>query len=162
MFVWSQVDALRADFPETAARLGDDEFFELARRYLLAQPSGDPDIGQLGRGFAEFAHDAHAALEWARAEVFLEAEVPRMTPEEFAQRLAVRIVPSLRLAGDVAVWRAPGGFDRHEIRLPEDERRALQLALDGAPFDAICASFGDALRAYETLQSWLAEGWIAR
>ena len=126
MFVWRQVDALRADFPETAARLGEDAFFDLAKRYVLAHPSEDPDLGRLGRHFAEFSGEPGAALEWARCEVFLEAEVARMRPEEFAQRLIVRIAPALRLVGSTVVWRAPGGFETHEVELPEDETRALR------------------------------------
>ena len=161
MFLFRQVDVLRADFPETAARLGEEKFFELARRYLLAHPSDDPDIGRIGRGFAEFSGEPGAALEWARSEVFLEEEVPRMAPGEFAQRLSVRIAPALRLVGDTAVWRTPGAYDVSEVKLPEDEQRALRLALDGATFEEICAAFGEPARAYEALQSWLAEGWIA-
>jgi hypothetical protein len=46
--------------------------------------------------------------------------------------------------------------------LPDDELRALELAMAGAPFDEICATFGEPARAFEALQSWLAEGWIAR
>lgn len=162
MFVWRQVDALREDFPETAAKLGDGAFFELARRYVLEHPSEDPDLGRLGRKFAEFSGEPGAALEWARAEVFLEAEAPRMEPAAFAQALSVRIVPALRLVGSTVVWRAPGGFELHEVEVPEDEARALGLALSGASFEDVCAAFGEPSRAYEALQSWLAEGWIAR
>lgn len=160
MFVWRQVDALRADFPETAGRLGDEAFFALAKRYVLAHPSEDPDLGRLGRHFAEFSGEPGAALEWARSEVFLEAEVPRMTAANFAQRLTVRIVPALRLVGNTVVWRAPGGFETHEVELPEDETRALRRALAGASFEEICAVFADAAAAFEALQSWIAEGWL--
>jgi len=162
MFLWRQVDALRSDFPQLAAKLGDDAFFALAKRYLLAHPSEDPDLGRLGRYFAQFCGDELAALEWARSEVFLEAEVPRMEPAEFAQRLSVRIAPALRIAGRTVVWRTPGGFELNEVDLPDDELRALELAMAGAPFDEICATFGEPARAFEGLQSWLAEGWIAR
>jgi len=161
MFVWRQVDALREDFPETAARLGDDAFFDLAKRYVLANPSDDPDLGRIGRRFAEFSGEPSAALEWARSEVFLESEVARMTASEFAQRLEVRIVPALRLVGGTVVWREQGGFELSEVDLPDEEKRALQLALKGAPFDEICSAFGDAHRAFEALQSWIAEGWLA-
>ena len=162
MFVWRQVDALREDFPETAARLGDEKFFELARRYVLEHPSEDPDLGRLGRKFAEFSGEPGAALEWARAEVFLEKEVPRMEAAEFAGTLAVRIVPALRLVGNAVVWREPGGFALHEVELEDREARALKLALAGAPFEEVCAAFDEPARAFEALQSWLAEGWIAR
>lgn len=161
MFLWRQVDALREDFPETAARLGDEAFFALAKRYVLAHPSEDPDLGRIGHRFAEFSGEPLAALEWARSEVFLEAEVARMTAPEFAQKLAVRIVPALRLVGSTVVWREPGGFEISEVDLPDEERRALQLALKGAPFDEVCSAFGDPRRAFEALQSWIAEGWLA-
>jgi hypothetical protein len=162
MFVFRQVDALREDFPETAARLGEEKFFELGKRYLLAHPSEDPDLGRIGRRFAEFSGEPGAALEWARSEVFLEAEVPRMEREEFARRLSVRIVPALRLVEETAVWRTPGGFEINEVRLPAEEARALRLAMEGASFEEVCAAFGEPAPAFEALQSWLAEGWIAR
>lgn len=162
MFLLRQVDVLRTDFPELAAKLGDEAFFALARRYVLAHPSEDPDLGRLGRAFAGFCGDPLAALEWARCEVFLEAEVLRMRPEEFAQRLEVRIAPALRLAGQTVVWRTPGDFTTNEVDLPDDELRALRLALAGASFEEICGAFGEPARAFEALQSWLAEGWLAR
>ena len=176
MFLLRQVDVLRADFPELAEKLGDEAFFALAKSYVLAHPSEDPDLARLGRAFAQFCGDPLAALEWARCEVFLEAEVPRLLPEEFAQRLAagvppsVRIAPALRLAGDAGgdegshtvVWRTPGDFTLNEVDLPDDELRALRLALGGAPFEEICGAFDEPARAFEALQSWLAEGWLAR
>ena len=162
MFLLRQVDALRADFPELLAKLGDEAFFALAKRYVLAHPSEDADLGRLGRAFAQFCGDPLAALEWARCEVFLEAEVPRLLPEEFAQRLTVRIAPALRIAGETVVWRTPDGFTLNEVDLPDDELRALRLALGGASFEEICGAFDEPARAFEALQSWLAEGWMAR
>ena len=168
MFLLRQVDVLRADFPELAAKLGDEAFLALAKGYVLAHPSDDPDLGRLGRAFAQFCGDPLAALEWARCEVFLEAEVPRLSPEEYAQRLApgsppaVRIAPALRIAGNTVVWRTPGDFTLSEVEVPADELRALRLALEGAPFEEICGAFDEPARAFEALQSWLAEGWMAR
>src|SRR4051812_9500742 len=151
MYFCRQIDALREDFPETAAR---PDFEELARQYILDHPSEDPDLGRLGRLFG-------TALERARNDVFLEAEVSRMKPDEFAQRLTVRIVPALRLVDRTVVWRAPGGYELHEVDLPDEEARALKLAIDGGTFEQVCACFDDAPAAFEALQSWLAEGWIA-
>lgn len=171
MFLLRQVDVLRADFPELAGKLGDEAFFALAKRYVLAHPSEDPDLARLGRAFAQFCGDPLAALEWARCEVFLESEAPRLSPEEFAQRLAaggvpvVRVAPALRIAGGgsrTVVWRTPGDFTLNEVDLPDDELRALRLALGGAPFEEICGAFDEPARAFEALQSWLAEGWLAR
>ena len=59
------------------------------------------------------------------------------------------------------VWRGHGGYEVHEVKLPADEARALQLAIDGADFAAVCGAFGDPARAFTALQSWIAEGWIA-
>jgi hypothetical protein len=164
MFVWRQVDALRADFPQTAARLGDDAFFALARNYFFSFPSEDPDLGRLGRGFAAFCPEGVrdlAALEWARSEVFLEADAVPMPAADFAQRLQTRIVPALRLVGRTAVWRPHGAFEVSEVTLDADEARALALAMSGASFVEVCGAFGEPARAYQALQSWIAEGWIA-
>jgi len=54
MFVDRQVDALRETFPKVLGALGDEEFHRIAARYVDAHPSEHPDIGQLGRKFAEF------------------------------------------------------------------------------------------------------------
>jgi hypothetical protein len=162
MFVYRQVEALRSDFPETAAKVGDEAFFALADRYLRAHPSEHPDLGRLGRRFAAFCPEevrALAELEWARAEVFLEADAPAASEEDFARTLRVRIIPALRLASRTAVWRK--GFDVHEVELDAAEARALELALGGAGFVEICGAFPDAETAYAALRSWIAEGWLA-
>jgi len=162
MFISRQVEALRTDFPETAERLGDEAFFALVERYVRAHPSEHPDLGRLGRSFAAFCPEEVrelAALEWARAEVFLEAEAEAITAEEFARTLEVRIIPALRLAFRTAVWRK--GFEVHEVELDAEEALALALALSGASFAEICGAFADAETAYAALQSWIAEGWLA-
>jgi hypothetical protein len=162
MFLYRQVDALRTDFPGTAARLGDEAFFALVERYVRAHPSEHPDLGRLGRHFAAFCPEEVrelAALEWARAEVFLEAEAPPIEAEEFARTLQIRIVPALRLVSRTAVWRK--GFEVQEVELDAEEARALGLALSGASFAEICGAFPDAQAAYAALQSWIAEGWVA-
>lgn len=163
MFICRQVDALRADFPETAAALEKEKkFFFISRAYVLAHPSDDPDLGRLGRKFAEFLESDLAALEWARSEVFLERDAEPVTAEEFAQTLSISVMPALRLAGRTAVWRAHGTFEVSEVELDEAEASALRKALDGASFEEVCAAFGDPAAAFAALQSWIAEGWIAR
>ena len=159
MFLLRQVDALRADFPETAAAL-DEKFLLVARDYVLTHASEDPDLGRLGRKFAEFLDSPRAAVEWARSEVFLEAEAEPLTAEQFARDLRVRIIPALRLVGRTAVWRPHGTFEVSEVELEPLEAAALRKALDGAPFEDICATFGDPHAAFEALQSWIAEGWL--
>jgi hypothetical protein len=166
MFVWRQVDALREDFPEVAARLGEDRFFRLARAYVLAHPSEHPDLGRLGRHFAAFCPEDLrdlAAVEWARSEVFLEAdraplETLALDPDRFAQA-RLRLIAALRLSGNTAVWRA--GFEVFDVQLEAVEAQALRLALEGEPLGEICGAFGEPALAFEALQSWLAEGWIA-
>ena len=129
-----------------------------------------------------------AKLEWARGEVFEAAEAAPLSPEEFA-RLAqdadtfmnrrLQLIPALRLlelehdvgqlwdesaktAGPrqirVVVWRS--GFDVFHVQVDADEARAVQVAADGAAVGEICGVFGDAARAADVLQGWLAEGWI--
>ncbi len=167
MFLFRQVDALRADFPQVAERLGDGRFFEVVRAYVREHPSEHPDLGQLGRHFPAFLAksnpDAHgvvdlARLEWARSEVFLEAEATPIGTEEFARTLRIHLVPALRLVGRTAVWRK--GFEVQETGLAAEEARALELALEGASFEEICGAFGDPALAFEGLQSWIGEGWL--
>src|SRR5882762_3668806 len=110
MFVDRQVDALRETFPKVLAALGDEEFHRVAARYVDAHPSEHPDIGQLGRKFAEFLERRDlsdlARLEWARGEVFEAAMAESLSPERFATlaqdavafaRYPIRLIPALRL-----------------------------------------------------------------
>jgi hypothetical protein len=168
MFLFRQVDALRTDFPDTAKQLGDSAFLEAARGYLREHPSEHPDLGRLGYRFAAFLKEKDgappgvgdlAALEWARSEVFVEAEAEPIGPEEFARSLEVRLVPALRLVGRTAVWRR--GFEVQEAELSPEEARALERALEGASFEEICAAFGDPTSAFEALQTWIGEGWLS-
>jgi len=100
-----------------------------------------------------------AALEWARSEVFVEAEAEPIGPEEFARSLEVRLVPALRLVGRTAVWRR--GFEVQEAELSPEEARALECALEGGSFEEICGAFGDPTSAFEALQTWIGEGWLS-
>ena len=168
MFLFRQVDALRADFPQVAERLGDGRFFELVRAYVREHPSEHPDLGQLGRHFPAFLAKGNpdaagtfnlARLEWARCEVFLEAEAAPIGVDEFARTLRIQLVPALRLVGRTAVWRK--GFEVQEIELSALEARALELALSGASFEQVCGAFGDPALAFEALQGWIGEGWLA-
>jgi hypothetical protein len=170
MYVFRQVDALREDFPLLVKKLGDEAFFQLAEKYVLAHPSEDPDLGRLGRRFAGFCPEELrelAALEWARSEVFVEADAASISPEQFAAAVdedafahaRVKIIPALRLIGATVVWRA--GFEVFDVELAPEEAKALRLALDGEPLGEICGAFGESQAAFAALQSWLAEGWIA-
>jgi hypothetical protein len=170
MVLTRQMEALRADFPETLAALGEEAFSQLTRDYARTLPSTEADIGRLGLGFVAFCPPEArrlAAVEWARTEVFVEAEAAPLSPEAFqaavdprtfAER-RLRLIPALRLAGSTAVWRT--GFDVHELTLSAAETRALWLALDGATIAEVCASFELTDEAFAALQSWVAEGWVA-
>jgi hypothetical protein len=110
MFVDRQVDALRETFPKVVTALGDEAFYAVAAKYVLAHPSEHPDLGQLGRRFADFLQRADlgdlARLEWAHGEVF-EAEAGKsLSAEDFAalaqdpaafMRQEVRLIPALKL-----------------------------------------------------------------
>jgi hypothetical protein len=127
MYLWRLVDALREDYPKLATLLGDERFYALAEAYVREHPPAHHDLSRLGVNLAAFLR-AHpdpgrpdladlAALEWARSEVFFEAEVvparqdalAALSPAEFlAARL--RLVPALRVLAvehdAVGRWRA--------------------------------------------------------
>ena len=128
MFLHRQVDALRETFPKVVVALGDEAFFATAEKYLRAHPSEHPDLGQLGRRFADFLERGDlrdlARLEWARAAVFEAPPATSMSLEGFAalaqdpvafMHHRVRFIPALRLLAlenDIApLWdeTAPAG-----------------------------------------------------
>ncbi|HJZ87256.1 MAG TPA: DNA-binding domain-containing protein [Polyangia bacterium] len=63
----------------------------------------------------------------------------------------------------VAVWRQ--GFEVYHAALAPEEAEALRRARAGAPLHEICAPFAEhvepAQAAFEALQSWCADGWVA-
>src|SRR5215813_4494003 len=54
MYFWRLVDALREDFPNLSALLGEDAFTKLVEGYVRAYPSEHPSLGRLGRKMALF------------------------------------------------------------------------------------------------------------
>jgi hypothetical protein len=128
MYFWRQVEALKEDFPKLAALLGADGFAHLVDAYVHTYPSVHPSLGRLGCQLARFLAEHRsengrpdladlAALEWARAEVFVELDAPsapasifsELAPEQFA---AARfcLVPAVRVLSfehdAMALWRA--------------------------------------------------------
>lgn len=127
MYRWRLADAIRADFPKLAHLL-DDEFLPICWEYLRHHPSEDPDIGRIGRCLPQFLKQRQAgnlrsdlgdlaALEWARCEVFREADalavdrsqLTSISPQAFVL-LRLSFVPALRVLDfehDVAsLWAA--------------------------------------------------------
>jgi hypothetical protein len=114
MFIWRQIDALRDDFPKLALLLGDRCFYAMAEDYLKAHPSRHASLSELGGELAGFLPRWRgdgaradladlAALEWARAKVFEEANVEAAPPErlrtfsaEVFPRVRLHFVPALR------------------------------------------------------------------
>jgi hypothetical protein len=132
MWLWRQVEALRADFPALSALAGDEGSFRLFEAYLRAHPSEDPDIGRLGRALAAFlaARPALlprpdladlAALEWARQEAFFAAPGEPLGREALAA-IPPDAFPSLRL-GFVASLRL--------LRLGHDVAGPFAAAVEG-------------------------------
>src|SRR5437763_1002781 len=78
------VAALREDFPLVEKLLGAEGFSALASSYAAAYPSDHFSLGRFGRAFDTFLRERPArwrrdladlaALEWARAEVFVERD----------------------------------------------------------------------------------------
>ncbi len=108
-------DCLAEDFPTLLARLGDARFHNLTTDYLLAHPPGHFSLRELGRALPGFLADHPLArqlpilaelarLEWARVDVFDEADAAPLTREEILERGAseperfrLTLVPASRL-----------------------------------------------------------------
>ena len=126
MYFFRLRDALAEDFPKLLAVLGGARFHNLITDYLLACPSTSWTLRELGRRLPRFLDDHALAaelpyvadlarLEWARLDVFDEADAEPLTRDAIAalgpERLAtfgLGLIPALRilvLAHDaLAVW----------------------------------------------------------
>jgi len=130
-----------------------------------------------------------ARLEWARGEAFESAFADSLPAERFVSltqdpvafmKHRATLIPGLRMLeldhdveplwnetaataapqpSRLVIWR--NGFEVFHVAVEPDESRAVRLALASAPLGDICGAFADPLRAFETLQSWVTEGWIA-
>jgi hypothetical protein len=190
MFIWRQIDALRDDYPKLALLLGDDRFYAMAEEYLRAHPSRHASLSESGGEMPDFLREWAgegaradladlAALEWARAKVFEEANVEPAPPGSLRARAAdlpqlrLRFVPALRalrLAHDFeALWQAleDGGtppppshrgrvlaiwrkeFEVLHAPIEDDEARALELARAGEPLGVVCEAFAERHDAVE-------------
>ena len=121
-------EALDAQFPRLARRLGPAAFGELACAYIADEPSRHPSLRFLGARLPGWlaarrpeapALVGLAALEWARADVFdlldertlTLAEARALPPERLAE-LPLRLIAAHRLVtaprGTAAGWSAAG------------------------------------------------------
>jgi hypothetical protein len=115
MYFFRILEVLREQFPKLAAALGEAPFHDLVTGYLVAHPSANPSLRDVGRalpgfvaGHAEAAARPFladlAALEWARLDVFDRADAAPVSrealaglpPEGFAA-LALTLIPALEI-----------------------------------------------------------------
>ncbi|MGV3620887.1 MAG: DUF692 family multinuclear iron-containing protein [Archangium sp.] len=180
-------DVLRATFPACHSALGD-EAFDLAVAALLKKgPSTSPSIDAIGEHLAaELASPWNdvAALEWARAQSFTAPDAPTV---DFAAlqshdasewpslelhahpslrtlslstdpRPALRNEPPVPTPTHLITWRS--GFEVFHAAISPEEHAALTRM--GATLPELLEPFGDdAATAFETLQSWFAEGLVS-
>lgn len=130
-------DCLAEDFPVLVARLGEARFHNLVTDYLLAHPSTHFSLRELGRALPDFL-DSHALerdfpaltdlarLEWARADVFDDADAAPLSREEVLELGAAEpeesgltLIPAARLlrldASVLPLWkRLDAGEDAAE------------------------------------------------
>jgi hypothetical protein len=108
-------DCLAEDFPMLMARLGTARFHNLVTDYLLAHPPNHFSLRELGRALPDFlaSHALERAfpaladlarLEWARVDVFDDADAVPLSREEILQRGAAEpesfglsLIPAARL-----------------------------------------------------------------
>jgi len=128
MYFYRLRDCLAEDYPNLARWLGPQRFHNLVTDYLLAHPSRHPSLRELGRALPAFLASTPpgeafarasglATLEWARVDVFDEADAAPLGRDALLARAGadpegcrVALVPALRLlrleGGVLALWRA--------------------------------------------------------
>jgi hypothetical protein len=170
-------DVLRDAFPLVRKAAGDETFDALVADFLREHPSTNPSLDRLGApfpGFLKLASPEHAqtaALEWQRAESFIAPDGPSATfadlqayPSETWGELFLTAHPSVRVSGENVSWR--NGFQVFHSGVKEAEATALRALVAGAPLPEVLAPFEDlddgGVAAFEALQSWFAEGMVAR
>jgi len=113
MYLARQLDVLRDDFPVLATVLGDEAFEALGNAYVRTHPSIHHSLARVGARLPAYVKSLDlaradladlAALEWARAEVYEEADAEAATPADLRALLTddgfadavLRVVPALR------------------------------------------------------------------
>jgi hypothetical protein len=143
-------DCLAEDFPVLMARLEGARFHNLVTDYLLAHPSTDFSLRELGRALPDFlaSHALErefpaladlARLEWARVDVFDEADATPLSREEVLERgaseperLGLALIPAARLlcldASVLPLWKRLDAGERvAEDAAPRGERCAVRV-----------------------------------
>lgn len=198
MYFYRLRDSLAEDFPKVAARIGAAHFHNLVTDYLLAHPSRHFSLRELGRALPGFlrTHPLErsfpaladlARLEWARIDVFDDADAAPLTRQRLLaegasapETFALGLIPSARLLrldacalahwkGDAAepgettgvrVWRK--GFGVHHRSTETDEEECLQrMASEGATLAQLGGMLGDAQRFASLLELWARDGLLA-
>ena len=143
-------DCLAEDFPVLVARLGDARFHNLVTDYLLAHPSTHFSLRELGRALPDFL-DSHALerdfpaltdlarLEWARADVFDDADAAPLSREEVLELGAAEpeesgltLIPAARLlrldASVLPLWKQfDAGEEANSAAGPRGETSAVRV-----------------------------------
>ncbi|HEY6876966.1 MAG TPA: DNA-binding domain-containing protein [Polyangiales bacterium] len=166
MYFYRLRDNLALDFPVLADVLGPARFHNLITDYLLAHPSQDPNVRNVGRALPAFLSgwlSDLAALEWARLDVYDRADQPVLRDlhgharEGFAG-LTLRSIRAHTLVPvqyEVeAVWRTRAGeaarrphvilvwrkdSEVHHRPLDADERELWPALNAGVSFAELCA-----------------------
>ena len=198
MYFYRLRDSLAEDYPKIAARIGAAHFHNLVTDYLLAHPSRHFSLRELGRALPGFlrTHPLErsfpaladlARLEWARLDVFDDADAAPLTRQRLLlegasapETFALGLIPSARLLridacalahwkGDAAepgettgvrVWRK--GFGVHHRSTETDEEECLQrMASEGATLAQLGGMLGDAQRFASLLELWARDGLLA-
>lgn len=144
MYFYRLRDCLAEDYPALVALVGAAPFHNLVTDYLLAHPSRHPSLRELGRALPDFvaghalarrqpAAPDLARLEWARVDVFDDADAPPLEREALLAQgaaapgsFAFRRVPASRLLrlspAALAAWRAaqPGAAHTDSAEIPAD------------------------------------------
>lgn len=154
------VEVLRDDYAAEAERLGREAFDELAREYVVRNPSVLPSVRHVSAGFPEFLEDGlpdrpdlaeSARVARARLEVFAETDPRPLTlerlkalPPERWIGLELRPIAALRVLTCAWAIEGPGalprahvlrvwrqGFEIFESTVDPVEARALDRLLTG-------------------------------
>ena len=168
-------DCLVEDYPALRAHLGHARFHNLVTDYLLAHPSTHFSLCELGRALPEFlashaldrefpALSDLARLEWARVDVFDDADAVPLSREEILERGAsapeqfgLVLIPAARLlrvdASVLPLWKQlDAGKDTISAAGPCRERCAVRVWRKG--FSIFHASMQpDEERCLEALES---------